>query len=145
MLSQADITDWNLVINDGSSTFNLLGPLSGANSGDILVGPDLTATASGLFWDFSDTNPGGLDFQNPGPGSGINFACFNNGTSLCSGVASSIGVATTGAQVNGFYEGVVQIATAAVPEPATWALMLVGFGGVGLAMRSRRKAVTAPA
>jgi hypothetical protein len=26
----------------------------------------------------------------------------------------------------------------AVPEPAAWAMMLVGFGGVGAAMRSRR-------
>jgi hypothetical protein len=30
----------------------------------------------------------------------------------------------------------------AVPEPAAWALMLVGFGGIGVAMR-RRKAVAA--
>jgi hypothetical protein len=30
-----------------------------------------------------------------------------------------------------------------VPEPAAWALMLVGFGGLGAAIRSRRKAVTA--
>lgn len=29
---------------------------------------------------------------------------------------------------------------AAVPEPATWAMMLVGFGGIGMAMRRRRKA-----
>jgi hypothetical protein len=27
----------------------------------------------------------------------------------------------------------------AVPEPATWALMLLGFGGIGLAMRRKRK------
>lgn len=27
--------------------------------------------------------------------------------------------------------------TAAVPEPATWAMMLVGFGGIGFAMRRR--------
>lgn len=27
----------------------------------------------------------------------------------------------------------------AVPEPATWALMLLGFGGIGVAMRRRRR------
>ena len=31
----------------------------------------------------------------------------------------------------------------AVPEPATWAIMLMGFGGLGAAMRSRRRAATA--
>lgn len=29
--------------------------------------------------------------------------------------------------------------TAAVPEPSTWALMIVGFGAVGYAMRRRQK------
>ena len=33
----------------------------------------------------------------------------------------------------------------AVPEPATWAMMLVGFGGLGAAMRSRRRMATAAA
>ena len=28
---------------------------------------------------------------------------------------------------------------AGVPEPATWAIMLAGFGGLGVAMRSRRR------
>ncbi|QYU69350.1 PEPxxWA-CTERM sorting domain-containing protein [Leptolyngbya sp. 15MV] len=32
--------------------------------------------------------------------------------------------------------------TAAVPEPATWALMLLGFFGVGMAVRRQRQAVT---
>jgi hypothetical protein len=31
----------------------------------------------------------------------------------------------------------------AVPEPATWAIMLTGFGGLGAAMRSNRKRVAA--
>ena len=32
--------------------------------------------------------------------------------------------------------------TAAVPEPAMWAMMLVGFGGIGFAMRRRKSKVT---
>ena len=31
----------------------------------------------------------------------------------------------------------------AVPEPATWAMMLIGFGGLGLAMR-RKHALSTP-
>ena len=37
------------------------------------------------------------------------------------------------------------IAAAGVPEPASWAVMLVGFGGLGAAMRSRRKLAVATA
>jgi hypothetical protein len=33
------------------------------------------------------------------------------------------------------------VATAAVPEPATWAMMIAGFGMVGFAMRRRQRAV----
>ena len=33
-------------------------------------------------------------------------------------------------------------AVAAVPEPATWAMMLVGFGMMGAAMRYRRRSMT---
>ncbi len=41
------------------------------------------------------------------------------------------------------YAGTINAAvTAAVPEPATWAMMLVGFGAVGYAMRRRKSKVT---
>ncbi|RAK67497.1 cistern family PEP-CTERM protein [Phenylobacterium kunshanense] len=30
-----------------------------------------------------------------------------------------------------------------VPEPSTWALMIIGFGGAGVALRSRRRAIAA--
>lgn len=38
--------------------------------------------------------------------------------------------------------GLVAGQTGAVPEPATWAMMLLGFGGMGVALRRRRKAAT---
>jgi hypothetical protein len=42
---------------------------------------------------------------------------------------------------NPTYSGTLNIT--AVPEPATWALMLLGFGGIGFAMRRRRRPVLA--
>jgi PEP-CTERM motif len=36
-------------------------------------------------------------------------------------------------------QGAAFVPTSAVPEPATWGMMLLGFGGVGVAMRRRRK------
>ena len=50
------------------------------------------------------------------------------------------GVITAGPTAG--YSGVVNfnLAPPAVPEPGTWAMMLLGFGAIGLAMRHRRRA-----
>ena len=36
------------------------------------------------------------------------------------------------------YQGAFTLAATPVPEPATWALMILGFGAVGVAVRARR-------
>ena len=46
---------------------------------------------------------------------------------------------TTGPFTSSFVTASSTAAVAAVPEPATWAMMLLGFGGVGVALRRRRK------
>jgi hypothetical protein len=54
-LGPADVIDWNLKIDaDGNSATSgqLLGPLSGGNSSLVVGGPQRTATATGLFFDF---------------------------------------------------------------------------------------------
>jgi hypothetical protein len=45
--------------------------------------------------------------------------------------------------VLGTYAGNFTFATAPVPEPATWGMMLLGFAGIGFAMRRGRKPVLA--
>jgi hypothetical protein len=69
-LSPSDIVDWNLLINNGTNSFNLLGPLSGNNSQGLVSGPGFTASPAGLFLDFSQ-RPFAL-FQSPFAGSGTN-------------------------------------------------------------------------
>jgi|GEM_PF-1305305 PEP-CTERM putative exosortase interaction domain len=49
------------------------------------------------------------------------------------------GSAVASASKNAFYDG--NITLDAVPEPATWGMMLVGFGLVGAGMRSRKRSM----
>ena len=48
-----------------------------------------------------------------------------------------ISVSGTGGATGSRYDG--NLSATAVPEPATWAMMLAGFGAVGFAMRRRRQ------
>jgi hypothetical protein len=42
----------------------------------------------------------------------------------------------------GFVTASASAVTAAVPEPATWAMMLIGFGAMGLTLRRRNRATS---
>jgi hypothetical protein len=100
------------------------------------------------------------------PTGGIEVECGYNGANAC-GAQNGIGPwggvanvssnaqwiwandssATNGCQyLNGGYCTVdlsTKFTVAGVPEPSTWAMMLVGLGGLGLALRSRRRQVAA--
>ena len=61
---------------------------------------------------------------------------FNIGSVAYTGLAT---VVDNGHRINAISFSPV---AGAVPEPATWAMMLVGFGGIGFAMRRRSKVRT---
>jgi hypothetical protein len=48
----------------------------------------------------------------------------------------------TGLPIPNYHISVGTASVAAVPEPASWAMMLVGFGRAGTAMRRRRASVS---
>jgi hypothetical protein len=122
----------------------------------------ITAT-SGLLNNLSYMTVGGITFTTAtfnliGDATGTIFGTSANGTAFSYNFSlgngqNFIGLLATGGDVlNGFTInsatgisdfrqlrlGGVQVATA-VPEPATWALMLLGFGGMGVAMRRNRR------
>ena len=63
----------------------------------------------------------------PGWGTYSQYAFISNGTQTTDG-------RTSGNVLLGGFSF-----TASVPEPGTWAMMLLGFGAIGLAMRGRRR------
>ena len=64
-----------------------------------------------------------------------------NGVSVTSGGTQHLVVSGTSGG-SGSYDGVISFSRlTAVPEPAAWAMMIMGFGGVGGIVRARRRPV----
>lgn len=106
-----------------TSTFNSLEKISGLGGG----------TTINFATPLNGTTYIGLHFGNGqgGPGEGTAFYRFNAGTNLDTFLltlnASSDAIL--------YSTGTSQ----AVPEPATWAMMIAGFGVTGVALRRRRR------
>jgi len=76
---------------------------------------------------------------------GISFSTailgdFNLGNTLTGDYAIANSITNPGGNYPGAVDQPVTVNIAAVPEPASWAMMLLGFAGVGAAMRRTRRA-----
>lgn len=102
--------------------------LTGA--GLVVSGSDLTAL-NNLLAGAGGQVLLGLHWGNvPGAAGNVSaFYLWDNAT------AGSIHLTDT----QGYSNAVLYRSTGAVPEPATWAMMLLGFGGIGMAMRRSRR------
>ena len=102
------------------------------------------------FYDLGYTSPETLDVSVFGKS--LDFTPGSTTTYLANrfsfvATASSGDISFTALSSNGNYVTALDnLSISSVPEPAAWALMLVGFGGLGAALRSaRRKRVAATA
>jgi len=135
VITSDQVTNYAVTITSGANTI-FFAP---GNSALFIFGSALTATSTDLNFDFGGAGNSFLVF-NRGAGLGDHY-CFE--TSGCSGQfnnAESFRVGGAPAPFTGeARSGVQTIASvaslSAVPEPATWALMLLGFGSIGVAMR----------
>jgi hypothetical protein len=139
-LAAKDIVSFSLQITSAGQTADL-------SSGDpVLVnGNNFTATTSGLFFNFSSNSGGNLLLFNMDNG-GFNDVCFNDKSESCSDNRSAVGLTVGDQDIGANFiseTGNFEIGVAAaVPEPSTWAMMILGFLGVGF-MAYQRKQQTA--
>jgi len=128
-----------LLFNQGSGvlTFNFAAPVmaAGAQIQSDVFGAFIArlTTSDGSFFDIAgnsnsqggDTNPFLGAISDTANITSISFNLQTNGSSFAISQLNTIG----GRQAP------------AVPEPGTWAMMLLGFGGMGIAMRKRRTGI----
>jgi PEP-CTERM motif len=93
--------------------------------GDSVISPtDVTISGSGVWKQVTE------DFTVSAPGASAVFMIYDTNP-----VANG----------NDFGLDDIHVTGGAAPEPASWALMLLGFGGLGAALRSRRRGLVATA
>ncbi|WP_152569485.1 MULTISPECIES: PEPxxWA-CTERM sorting domain-containing protein [Sphingomonas] len=111
-------------------TGTLLGSLGIDVNALVSAAPNTTFSVAGLSLIFNQQSMLGDGINSIGTATNaiqLNFNNFAAGTRLLNG---TINIGHSEAFVT-------SAAVAAVPEPSTWALMLIGFGAVGLAMRRK--------
>ena len=143
---QADVTGAEITL--GGPANDLYNILSGnifltqaSGLGIDYIEFGLTTGAAGAVNFLISTNEGDFTFNNQAIGNGNTFFAFNTtGNTVITNVRYT---AVDPLQINLLKQVRIDTArlTAAVPEPGTWALMLLGFGGIGVSMRRRRSNV----
>jgi hypothetical protein len=141
-LALSDFKDWNLTIKDGVSSAVLLGPLSGNNSFDAMLGSAVSANANNILFDFSGgpTPDNYFFFENTsGP---VDFVCFGQGGGggFSGNCASGVAGYVEAFEINGGDNQSIlltgkQVIATRIPEPASLGLFAVGL--LGLCVRKR--------
>ncbi len=135
-LDQSDVIGFDLLVGGPGVSIEL----TQANSVIVTEGSNFSATAHDLSFNYSGPS-GFLLFQFGSFGTGKKYYCNASVSGTCFQGASAIpdqfdSVSTQVEQRS----GTQIIGSSIVPEPASWALMLGGFGLVGAALRRRSTA-----
>ncbi|MBB3693287.1 FxDxF family PEP-CTERM protein [Sphingomonas sp. BK580] len=123
-----------------SDTFTFTLPTNGLGSGTVSTSVTDLGSVNDL--DFTSVTINDIAASITKTAGGAFEVAFVNSVPIVAGQLNRL-VVTGVSRGNGAYGGQATFTpiSSAVPEPATWAMMIMGFGVVGYAMRRRRTAV----
>ncbi len=158
----ASLLSGDVTITNNSPTLSdiIIGPVSGPTASGIYLGgftfsftPDTITYTDGYDGAYTSVGPGGfngfvLTFSGTPTITGISLDPLsqteNPPTSLWSTSDQVFIEFNGGTQIAG-QTSIIDVATSAVPEPGAWALILIGFAGLGAALRLRARPSITPA
>jgi hypothetical protein len=130
VLTSLDILSYNITLSSSSASATI-------STGEFGVdGSDLTATATGLFYNFSDLV---ANFLGLGDVGAQNYVCYS-GSDSCGGITAPGQEVRVGAtDYTNPFSGDLEIAAAPAPVPEPSSLAMLGTGVLGLIGAARRK------
>lgn len=141
-LASSDIISYNLTLADNLNAANNI-TLNTSNSTVVEdAGSALSASATGLSFDYSGSGEFLIQANSPGPYSGASYFCFSTGMFAC---AAGETIAPQYVYTDGVLlaqsgnQSLNQPPNSATPEPASLALSGLGFSGIALYLSRRRK------
>jgi type VI secretion system secreted protein VgrG len=139
---------------DGAFIFEIGSTLTTASASNVVV--EGGGSKSGVYWDVGSSATLGTTTDFAGNILALQSITMTTGSEISCGRAIALNAAVTMDSNTvsnncgagdfgslGYSGGPAATARGGVPEPSTWALMLVGFGGLGAALRSRHRAASA--
>lgn len=148
VLSNGQAYQWDLVVSDPSVSVSLTSPNEVFSIEKVSNGDGTTHTQiGGAFYSWQEAIApghtvirvrGAADFNTCGPASPFGVVCAT--TQNVWGNGTELKVSRNGVGLRFPDTVTVYLTVTGVPEPATWAMMLTGFLGLGAGLRKQRNA-----
>ena len=135
---------FDLTLTEGLTSDRLLASPTGSGDGEVSAGNSdaITVTADNVYFNFSDPNPDYLKFYASGQGGPSDTVlCFQT-YAICGGTGAGIVIDVKGASdpFQSMTGNQIIASVGSVPELSTWAMLLLGFSGLGFAWHWRNGA-----